>query len=475
MTIPALFDHQAKVISGALRRPYWGLFLDTGTGKTRIGLELHRLMKSRATLVVCPLTIIEPAWEEDFKRFVTPHDPEAQFINLRRLIPSLRRGGGIPGRVGLGPLCTINYETFRLAADVLAPFQWDLVIFDESSKLKNNRAKVTKTVVAFCDVMRLKKAPPKIFVMSGSPAPNNELEYFPQMRCLSPDVLGRSFYAFRNTYFQPAGYMGHQWRLLKGKGAELQERMKKHAIYIKKEDCLDLPEQLDQVLHVPMNVEQARAYRTMVNDLISSMSDGSLALAQNTAVRAMKLRQITSGFLRPDIGVDDAGEYVFQAPVLTWLSEAKLKALEELAEETAPKRLLVWVNFHAETDAILALLKKHGTVEQITGRTPVKDRPGVVQRFRSGETRFLVAHPRAAGHGLTLVECDLACYFSLSYSWEDYKQSRDRLHRAGQRHAVTYIHLVAPGTIDEDILRALRRKEDAAEAVLAGLKQFASK
>jgi SNF2 family DNA or RNA helicase len=329
--------------------------------------------------------------------------------------------------------------------------------------------------VAFCDVMRQKRGATKIFVMSGSPAPNTELEYFPQMRCLSPDILGKSFYAFRNGYFQSFGYMGHQWRLVRGRAGELQEKLQKSAIYIDKKDCLDLPEQLDKVLHVPMNPAQTTAYRQMVNDLISSMTDGSLALAQNTAVKAMKLRQITSGFLRPNVGIDDAGEPIMAAQPLQWLSTAKIAALLEVAEDTAPKRLLIWINFHAETDAILEALRPLGTVEEITGRTPAKDRPGVVQRFRSGETRFLVAHPRAAGHGLTLVECDTACYFSLSYSWEDYKQSRDRLHRAGQRNAVTYIHLLAPKTIDEDILRALRRKEDASAAVLEGLKHFSTK
>jgi SNF2 family DNA or RNA helicase len=293
------------------------------------------------------------------------------------------------------------------------------------------------------------------------------------MRVVDESVLGKSFYAFRNTYFYPSGYMGYDWRINADRLAALTARIAKKAVFLEKKDCLDLPEQLDENRIVELAPKQKRAYDDLARTLIAQFGS-DVVLARNEISKLMRLRQVTSGFLIPELSSDDAGaddpDPLARARIL-WLDSSKYTALNELAEETAPKRMLVWVNFHAEAHECLRVLSKHGKTELFTGEVAPAERPDIIKRFRAGQTRFLVAHPRCAGHGLTLVECDLAVYVSLSYSWEDYKQSRDRLHRAGQTNKVTYVHLLAKGTIDEDILVALKNKRDVALDVLSGLKR----
>lgn len=475
--MPPAFAHQTQCVAIAHGQPAWAFFLDTGTGKTRAAQEIHAAIPSARSLVVCPLTIIDPAWREDFERFIRPRWPQMELVDLHLGLAAWRRTGALPAparRGEPGPIVVINYEAFRLSVEALAQVEWGCVFFDESARLKSFQAQVTKAAIWFADQVRPRGT--RLYLLSGQPAPNTPLEYWPQMRVIAPEVVGRSFYAHRATYFYPSGYLGHEWKITPERLEKLMHELRRRCVFISKADCLDLPEQLDEVRHCTMTPPQKRAYRQMAEQLVAELPEGR-ALARNALAKVLRLRQITAGFLRPqaDVAADDAGDLTRlaggSAPI--WLSDSKLKALEEIVEETAPRRLLVWTQFHAEVDRIVPLLRRHGATVEITGRISAPLRDKAVRDFRSGAARFLVAHPRCAGHGLTLVECDIAVYFSLSYSLEEYKQSRDRLHRVGQKNRVTYIHLLVPQTIDTNLLAVLRNKGDLSATVLAGLRKWA--
>lgn len=473
LRIPPLFEHQRTGVARARAEQAWAFFYDTGTGKTRMLLEAFAeeahaaAPRPYAGLIVAPLSILHPAWQQDFQTFIHPRHPQWGFCDLHaeqwwRTCDKKRRGlAGIPTL-----LCAVNYELFVRELDKLAVLRaWDFVVFDESSRLKNPRAQVTKRAWAFVDFLRSKHASTRVYILSGTPAPNTQLEYFAQIRLLSKKVFGPSFYAFRSRYFYPSGYMGHEWKPQPEQQPYFQQRLAMVSSAVSKRDCLDLPPELDVIRELDMNAEQQRLYRQMAKDLVIEFEAMEAAVARNHLAKILRLRQITSGFLLPERFSEDE-----EPRNLRWFSDVKLNELRAVLEESGGAQAVVWAQFHAEMARLQETLRHYGSVGELTGRVSPATRNQTVADFRAGKLRYLVAHPASAGHGLTLVEASLAIHYSLSYSWELHKQSRDRLHRAGQRNAVTNVYLLCKRSIDFDLLEALRRKRDVAEVVLEGLR-----
>ena len=141
---------------------------------------------------------------------------------------------------------------------------------------------------------------------------------------------------------------------------------------------------------------------------------------------------------------------------------------EEEARLLCGHSVVVWINFHAE---INVLLKRYGSkARAIYGKIPSRERPEIIANFQAGKFPILLAHPRTAGHGITLTRANYAIYFSLSYSLEDYYQSMDRIHRIGQDQKCTYIHLICEDTVDDRLLKVLQEKGSVSKAALTFLK-----
>jgi len=181
--------------------------------------------------------------------------------------------------------------------------------------------------------------------------------------------------------------------------------------------------------------------------------------AQTAAVKAMKLREITSGFLIDE----DSQVHSF--------GTSKLAALEELLDEIGKHRVIIWSQFIFEANLIAARLDKRGSAYGImNGSTRKADRSGIVTAFKHGDLQYLVAHPATMAHGFTLTECTYMVYFSISYSHEEHKQSMDRIFRRGQSSACTYYYLLAPASVDTVIYSALKQKKKTERAVLDYIK-----
>jgi len=434
------------------------LFAETGTGKTIAGLELIDRLPAPA-LVVCPLSIIEPAWRRDAARFY----PHLRVVSLwaptvRKRLQALKR----PADVYL-----LNYDGLRILWQrhrrALLERGFRTVILDESSVIRNPRAAVTKAALAFAQHI------PRRFVMSGSPAPNGAWEFWPQVSFVRPGVLGRSFWTFRASWFYPRRKdprnpsVVWEWGIKPQRLERLMAIIRRHAVFVRKADCLDLPPQVDEVRYVLLPPPQRRAYDEMLNALVVQLGDSldETALAVNRLAQIMKLRQITAGLL-----VTTDGQH-------RWCWDTKLKALGEVLDELGDAPAIVWVQFQEEAQRAIEFLERRarGLVGELTGRTPPSERGEIVRRFQSGDLRYLVGHPGAARFGLTLTAARYAIYVSLGYGAEEWQQSRDRIHRHGQTRSCTYLYLIAPGTIDETIYETLRRKGDIALATLEYLRR----
>jgi SNF2 family DNA or RNA helicase len=286
-------------------------------------------------------------------------------------------------------------------------------------------------------------------------------------------IFNQSFFGFRNNYFHLArggqvmqmhGQVitrdlmrdimrkGWKYEITKENLAKLMGHLEPYVFRARKEECLDLPDQIDEVRRVELSGDQARVYRDMKRDLIAELK-GSFVTAPVALTKLIKLREIASGF-----AIDTQGRTVDIG------ASAKLTELEQVLEEAGRQQVIIWCNFKWENEKIQELLtSKEKTFSTLYSDT--KDKDESIRMFKEGISQYLVANPHSAAHGLTLVNSSMEVFFSLDYSWEYYEQAKARIHRAGQVNKCTYIHIVAKNTIDEQILKVLRSKSDVNQIV----------
>ena len=452
-----LFKHQADTIDFILQRGGGAVYHEMGLGKTRtaIGIfaRLRRTNPGLKMVVVCPLSLIEAAWGCDIREYSV-----LTYYNAH--------DEGLPWSL-LEDILIVNYEMLlqKKNARIVDFIRLNMLVIDESSRMKNNKAQTTKVLLAIRNLPGFK------LIMSGTPAPNSPLEYWAQMEFLQPGVLHPSFFAFRNTYFhlqrgaqtmqlQPGQRVSRAlMREIMSKGWKyeitqenlelLMSKISPLISWAKKAECLDLPEQIDEVRHVEMGPKQRKAYREMEAELITEIKQQTIT-ALIALTRIMKLREITSGF-----AIDVAGREVDIG------DGTKMKELQEILEEAGRQPVIIWTCFRYEMVRVCEMLTEEygeGCFRTLGGET--KDKEEAISAFQQGGAQFLVANPQSAAHGLTFVNCSLQVFYSLDYSLERYEQAKARIHRAGQVNKCTYVHILARGTIDEKILEVLRGKKD---------------
>lgn len=410
------------------------------TGKTALSIEVIK-MKRLKTLVVCPLAIIQAAWFEDLNKFA----PELSKSNLWQLWRGTKAGNMSNYLDGLkADICIINFEGFKAQQELLKKSGFRMVIVDESSKIKSTKAQVTKDITKFCQNVD------SVYLLSGTPAPNSLMEYYTQIRVIDPMLLGTSWYRFRANYFYEAGF---KWHPFPEKVPELLNKIASASTAVRKEDVLDLPERTFNVRDVSLSPAETSAYNEMLKNMILAIANNETITAANAAVKIMKLRQVTAGFMIDEEG----GVHEF--------GHSKENALADLLEEIGPKhQVIIWTQFQYEARQIKKLLGDKAEI--VNGTVSQADKEIYVERFKAGKLPYLIAHPRSLGHGVTLTNCSYAIYYSIDYSYEAYYQSCDRIYRYGQKNACSYYHLLCPGTIDVVVHKALGKKGTMERAVV---------
>ena len=470
-----LMKHQIDAVQFAVDKKSCAFFHEVGVGKTLSALSTYSYLRSREPLhllVICPLSLIEGAWIKEIEKFF----PDMIWSDMHGGTTNARRFGVAVDVFLVNFEYLISEKKFESLKNLLSKGSWMCVI-DESSKMKNNRSKTVERILELRDFFRYR------IIMSGTPAPNIEWEYWPQMYFLDPDILGDNFYKFKNIYFSlargnqvlPGQFMnkaalrkmfeqGFKYEIVPEMREKMFARMKPWCHYVKASDCLDLPDFVDEFRAIEMKPDQKRIYgqmktqyiaeikRSIENELDPAREDfpSTWAVANVALTKLLRLRQITSGFVRndhnEDIGIAN--------------ENPKINELLSLVEECGHEQMIIWCEFHWEIDQIVALLNDHG-VSQLHGRIKQEDRIDHLNDFLNKKNRFLIAHPDSAAHGLTLVNCHIQVFFSLSYSLEKYNQARGRIMRKGQERNCVYFHLICKGSIDEDILAILQEKATA--------------
>jgi len=453
-----LLKHQLKASKIGVNHPRFAYFHGIGSGKTLVGLEMIKQKRVR-TLVLCPLSVIEDAWlgdRGDIQKFA----PEIEAVNLWALKQKSKSASGFRAyREGLyeSPVVIINYESFLTIKDDLLQAGFQMLIIDESARLKDGRRKTTKAVLEFADEMDY------CYPLSGLPAPNSELEYFNQVNCIDPMLFGRSFTLFKDEFFYTYGYGGFKWAMKQEKRQEFLEKLATIADFVRPEDVMDLPEPVHSIRRIHLDIKEREAYRAMARELYIKLGDKEI-VAGNAAIKLMKLREGTSGFYYY-LEEEDGKKEPTRKEILVGTS--KLNELSMLLPELGGYQAIIWTHFLPEAERIQTLMVDQGySWSRVDGTVAKSDRPEIIHRFQDGLTQFLIAHPKSIGHGNRLENCQYAIYFSLSESYEQYDQSMRRILRRGQENQCKFFYLIADHTVDEKILETLERKGNVAEAVV---------
>lgn len=435
-----LYSYQKDVVNKALNKDGYGIFSDTGTGKCNMSLEIAKHIGK--TLVICPLSVIETAWIDDCHKFY----PDLTIVNChgnskKERIDKLNQDADI---------YVMNYESFKILKNQIREKKFDCMIVDESSVMKNMTSQITNDILSMIDVI------PRRYVLSGTPNPNSNLELFPQMKFALPDLFGNSYYGWQATYFHQDMANPHYWYQTDEDKEKLFSRLSEGCIFLKKEDCVDLPPKVFEVRQYNLTKEQKKYYDNMLQDIRDNINEWSKF---EFTAKLMKLREITSGFvINKDESVSE-----FETAKDNILSDT----LDEIGED---KQVIIWCQFQHE---INRLAEEYNGVA-LTSK--IKDRDNIIRQFKEGKIKRLFTHPKLLGKGLTFTNCTYNIYYSLSFSYEEFRQSQDRIHRIGQENKCTYIILQGKDTIDNRIYNCLQRKANIVDELYLemGLKNKSS-
>jgi len=462
----APYDHQREAFEASADAQSFALLLDMGTGKTKVTLDTVGYLFEKAAvefvLVVAPKGVIAN-WVPEIEAHLPPRI-EREIVLWNPSLSKQRRDelNELHTKSPKLKFLLMNVEAFstKKGTDVAELFVnrfKTFMVVDESTTIKNRRAKRTKALCAVGRGAVYRR------ILTGSPVTRSPLDLFSQMAFLDPKILGfSSYYAFQGRYsIVSRRTMGaHSFNQVVGfrRLDELTEKLSEHSYRVKKEDCLDLPDKVYTKREIALTPEQKRAYDQMKKLALARLDSGELSTTKNVLTQIMRLQQICCGNL-----TDDEGE-------IHTLPSNRIKELSDLCEEVQGKAI-IWATWTMDIRSIAdALRDRYGVqaVATLHGETPDSDRQQIVENFQDqqSELRFLVGHPKTGGYGLTLTAASTVIYYSNSYDLELRVQSEDRAHRIGQTNKVTYVDLIVPGTIDEKIVKSLRAKINVADQIL---------
>lgn len=453
-----LYAHQQKALQMALKRfeigVGFGLLLEMGTGKSLTAISiagvLYQQHKIKRVLIVCPGSVFV-SWENDLGKFAAfPYLLALMQGTKEKRLQALK--DMTTSKNDALQIAVINYEaTFRAGImDALQEYDADLIICDESQRIKTHNAAQSKAMHKLGDQARYK------LILSGTPVQNNAIDIYSQYRFLDPAIFGRSFYAFKAHYVIMGGFQSKQIVGFRDMD-NLIKKVHSIAFRVTKEECLDLPDQIFVNREFDLEPEARANYDIFRKESVLELEKGTIT-ANTVLTELLRLQQFTGGFVN-----DDDGN-------IKQVSSAKLEALKDILADYLPtgKKAVIFARFTAELKAIKKQLEDAGVkFVFVDGSVKIEDRAILVDQFQhDNETKIFLAQISTAGLGITLTAASLTIFYSSGFNYADYSQCLSRTHRIGQKEKCTYINLVAKNTIDAKVLKALENKEQTAKNIV---------
>ncbi len=449
-------DYQKYCILRGLQQPELMLFLDMGLGKTVVTLTIvndlrYNRFQIRRCLVIAPKKVAEDTWTREQEKW--------DHLHLLKIVPVL---GSQTKRIRAlnspGDVYVVNRENIPWLVDYYRnDWPFDMVVIDEMSSFKSHQAK------RFKSLKNIRGHIHRMIGLTGTPAPNGLMDLWAQIYLLdSGKRLGRTITEYRNNYFSPASRNAttiFSYEPLPGADEQIQNSIKDICISLQAKDYLRLPEKIMNTRYIKLDAKAQKAYDTLEKQRILEMQDEVID-AGSAGILAGKLLQLANGA----IYVNTDTQNPKQREVVE-VHDNKIEAFLELVEAEEGKHMLVFYNFQHDLIRIKAALgKKKLEVRELKNNGDISD-------WNAGKIDILLAHPASTAYGLNLQEGgNVVVWFGLNWSLELYQQANARLHRQGQKQPVYIHHLVVTGSVDEDVMAALEKKDDCQTALLESLK-----
>ena len=436
-------DYQDYATDFVLTHPVSGLILDMGLGKSVITLTalwdliLDSFLVGRV-LVIAPKRVAEDTWPKELKKW----------DHLLGLSYSLVLGSEKQRREALQKRAFIYIINRENVVWLVENYKWDFdtIVIDELSSFKSAKAQRFKAL------RRVRPLVKRVIGLTGTPAPNSLIDLWPEIYLLDMGQrLGRFIGGFRDRFFLPDKRnreIIYSYKPREGAEEAIYSLISDICISMKATDHLQMPELVSNRVEVHMSDKEKKLYDTFQRDLMLKLPDGELD-AVNAAALSGKLLQMANGAVYGD-----------ERKVLH-LHDRKLDALEDLIEAANGKPLLVAYWFNHDRERIMA---RFHDARVINTSADIDD-------WNAGKIPVALIHPASAGHGLNLQDGgSTIVWFGLTWSLELYQQLNARLWRQGQKETVVLQHIVTAGTHDEDVLRALDRKDMGQAALIDAVK-----
>jgi SNF2 family DNA or RNA helicase len=393
----------------------------------------------RKVLVIAPLRVARDTWPAEIEKW----------DHLQGLTYSVVVGGEQERKAALmqkADIYIINRENVDWLVNRSGlPFDYDMVVIDELSSFKSHRAK------RFKSLMKVRPLVKRIVGLTGTPSSNGLMDLWAEFRLLDMGQrLGRFIGRYREDYFVPDKrnqQIVFSYKPRPGAEEAIYRQISDITISMKNTDYLKLPELVTNEISVKLSQKEMDYYQTLQRELVLPL-EGQEIDAVNAAALSNKLLQMAGGAVYGENGA------------VVQIHDRKLDALEDLIEAATGKPVLVAYWF------------KHD-LERILNRFPAEklDSAGSIKRWNEGKIPLAVIHPASAGHGLNLqAGGSTLIWFSLTWSLELYQQTNARLWRQGQKNTVVIHHIITKDTIDEDVIRSLKRKDKTQTALIEAVK-----
>jgi SNF2 family DNA or RNA helicase len=457
------FAHQSKALEMSWDKEVFAYFMEMGTGKSKVLIDniamLFNVGKINGALIIAPKGVYKNWFDSE----IPSHMPDyvEKKVGLWRTDPNAKDLKPLFSTGAELHILIMNVEAFSTKKGVLFAHKFlschnALIGIDESTTIKNPNAKRTKSILSLKPLSKFRR------ILTGSPVTKSPLDLFSQCQFLDSWLLNQSsYYAFRTRYAvcRKINVSGRQVEIVVGYRnlGELSEKVKPFSYRVLKDDCLDLPPKTYTKRIIELSDEQKKVYKTMKEKAIAFLN-GKMVSTATVITQLMRLHQITCGHFTSDDG--DVQE----------IKNNRIDQLMEILEEVEGKAV-IWAHYRYDIKKIVeAISKKYGENSVVTyyGDTSTDDRQKAITKIQDKDSsvRFIVGTPQTGGYGITLTGASTMIYYSNGYDLEKRQQSEARIDRIGQEKPMTYIDIIAEGTVDDKIVQSLRKKVNIASEVM---------
>ena len=460
------YAHQLKALELSWDKPYFAYFMEMGTGKSKVLIDniamLYDAGKINGVLIVAPKGVYKNWYDSEIPTHMPEH-VEYQDCLWQSMI-NQKQQKELDKMFAPGEdlhILIMNVEAFstKKGVEFAAKFlrcHRTMMAIDESTTIKNPDAKRTKHICSLGEYAPYKR------ILTGSPVTKSPLDLYKQCEFLKKELLGHSsYYTFRTRYakMKTANFGGRSVQIVTGYQhlAELSEKLKAFSYRVLKDDCLDLPEKTFIKRTVQLTPDQTKLYKQMKVLALAQM-DGKIMTTATVLTQLMRLQQITCGHFTADDGT------------IKEVDSNRLPELMNVLEEIEGK-VVIWAHWQRDVNRIIReISKKFGENSFVDyyGLTPMSERQKNIEKFQdpNSPVKYFIGTTQTGGYGITLTAASNMIYYSNGYDLEKRQQSEARIDRIGQHYPMTYIDIMCEHTVDERIVKALKKKVDIASQIM---------